>query len=285
MSEGRSSGRKRAAGAMLEERSIRNPQLLLWDQPWAALGDACLSANDRNAHPHSRRARGGTSVAVVLQRGDENHAALLAELTAEVIPHFLSQTDTEVIAHLDRSRARGRGWPALGGLVPALPQPSTPYGLAVVSPRCPGQVIGASASRSPWSWGWGKGSISWPAMPPGYRASYGEGRLSPGWGGRSARSRRLRDPASRRGLITPRIDRIDWKPDAVELGRHAHYMLKEIHEQPETIHDACRGRLRRAEGPRSLRRSELDLEAAPPSAGSIRCLRHELYRVRWSASP
>ena len=49
------------------------------------------------------------------------------------------------------------------------------------------------------------------------------------------------------GPITPRIDRIDWKPDAVELGGHAHYMIKEIREQPETVIDACRGRLRRAE--------------------------------------
>ncbi len=47
------------------------------------------------------------------------------------------------------------------------------------------------------------------------------------------------------GSITPRIDRIDWKPDAVELGGHAHYMLKEIREQPDTVLDACRGRLRR----------------------------------------
>ena len=49
------------------------------------------------------------------------------------------------------------------------------------------------------------------------------------------------------GPITPRIDRIDWKPDAVELGGHAHYMIKEIREQPDTVIDACRGRLVRAE--------------------------------------
>ena len=49
------------------------------------------------------------------------------------------------------------------------------------------------------------------------------------------------------GSITPRIDRIDWKPDAVELGGHAHYMLKEIREQPDTVVDACRGRIRRDE--------------------------------------
>jgi glucosamine--fructose-6-phosphate aminotransferase (isomerizing) len=50
-----------------------------------------------------------------------------------------------------------------------------------------------------------------------------------------------------RGPITPRIDRIDWQPDAIELGGFAHYMQKEIHEQPDTVRDACRGRLRRAE--------------------------------------
>jgi glutamine---fructose-6-phosphate transaminase (isomerizing) len=49
------------------------------------------------------------------------------------------------------------------------------------------------------------------------------------------------------GPITPRVDRLDWKPDAVELGGHAHYMIKEIREQPETVVDASRGRLRRAE--------------------------------------
>ncbi len=54
------------------------------------------------------------------------------------------------------------------------------------------------------------------------------------------------------GPITPRIDRIDWKPDAVELGGHPHYMIKEIREQPETVIDACRGRLRRSEATASF---------------------------------
>ena len=50
-----------------------------------------------------------------------------------------------------------------------------------------------------------------------------------------------------RGPITPRIDRLDWAPDATELGAYDHYMQKEIHEQPATVRDACRGRLHRAE--------------------------------------
>jgi glucosamine--fructose-6-phosphate aminotransferase (isomerizing) len=50
-----------------------------------------------------------------------------------------------------------------------------------------------------------------------------------------------------RGPITPRIDRLDWAPDAVELGSNRHYMQKEIHEQPETVRNACRGRFQRDE--------------------------------------
>ena len=66
------------------------------------------------------------------------------------------------------------------------------------------------------------------------------------------------------GPITPRIDRIDWKPDAIELGGHAHYMIKEIREQPETVIDACRGRLRRAEATASF--GGLNLSAASCAA-------------------
>ena len=50
-----------------------------------------------------------------------------------------------------------------------------------------------------------------------------------------------------RGPIQPRIDHLDWRSDAAEMGGHTHYMQKEIYEQPETIRDSCRGRIRRAE--------------------------------------
>ena len=56
-------------------------------------------------------------------------------------------------------------------------------------------------------------------------------------------------------------------------------MLKEIREQPDTVHDACRGRLRRAEGDRAVRRPEPDAPPAPPRPPHrLRRLRHELAR-------
>ncbi|MBC8033568.1 MAG: isomerizing glutamine--fructose-6-phosphate transaminase, partial [Chitinophagaceae bacterium] len=43
--------------------------------------------------------------------------------------------------------------------------------------------------------------------------------------------------------ITPYIQKLDLELAAIEKGGYDHFMLKEIFEQPETIHDCLRGRL------------------------------------------
>ena len=224
---------------------------------WATHGPA----SDRNAHPHLGGRPGRLEVAVVHNGVIENHAALRRELESQGY-HFSSQTDTEVIAHLV-ARELGDGDDLFQAVLRVLPRLEGTYGLAVINPRSPGQVIGARLG-SPLVVGVGDGEhllASDPVaiVPHTARVSYlqdGEVvRLTP---------HDLEVRHRERGVITPRIDRIDWKPDAVELGGHAHYMLKEIREQPDTVHDACRGRLRRSEGtaqfgglnmtPRQLRR-------------------------------
>lgn len=224
---------------------------------WATHGPA----NDDNAHPHLGGPRG--EVAVVHNGVIENHTSLRRELEALGYV-FRSQTDTEVIAHLV---AHELDTAADGDLFQAVQRALTKlegtYGLAVVSPKCPGQVVGARLG-SPLVVGLGEGEhylASDPLAIAPYTAQVaflqdGEVvRLTP----HSFEIRHLEQ-----GPITPRVDRIDWKPDTVELGGHAHYMLKEIREQPDTVANACRGRLRRAEAtaqfgglnltPRQLRR-------------------------------
>ena len=205
---------------------------------WATHGPA----NDRNAHPHLGGHRG--EVAVVHNGVIENYTELRRALEALGYA-FVSQTDTEVIAHLVAHELADDG-DLFQAVQRALPQLEGTYGLGVVSPRCPGQVVGAKLG-SPLVVGLGDNEhylASDPLAIGPYtaRVSYlqdGEVvKLTPS--GFEIRHRE-------RGSITPRIDRIDWKPDAVELGGHAHYMLKEIREQPDTVHNACRGRLRRAE--------------------------------------
>jgi glucosamine--fructose-6-phosphate aminotransferase (isomerizing) len=205
---------------------------------WATHGPAI----DRNAHPHVGGSRG--EVAVVHNGVIENHASLRRELEALGYP-FQSQTDTEVIAHLVAHELERDG-DLFQAVERSLPRLEGTYGLAVISSRCPGQVVGAKLG-SPLVVGLGNGehflaSDPLAIAPHTARVAFlqdGEVvRLTSG----DFEIRHLEQ-----GPITPRIDRIDWKPDAVELGGHAHYMLKEIREQPDTVYDACRGRLRRAE--------------------------------------
>ena len=193
----------------------------------------------------------------------ENHAVLRRELQSQGFV-FLSQTDTEVVAHLiayelesggDLFVAIQRGTTAAGGNLWARRG----------QPEHPGEIFGARFG-SPLVVGLGEGehllaSDAMPISPHTARVAY----LQDGEVVRLDASR-IRDRHLEHGPITPRIDRIDWKPDAVELGGHAHYMIKEIREQPETVIDACRGRLRRAE--------------ATAQFGGLNMTRRRLRRVR-----
>ena len=40
---------------------------------------------------------------------------------------------------------------------------------------------------------------------------------------------------------------IDWSPEAAEKGGYEHFMLKEIHEQPESLSQSIAGRVDRAD--------------------------------------
>ena len=223
---------------------------------WATHGPP----TDRNAHPHV----GGEGTVAVAHNGViENHQALRSELQSQGFV-FHTQTDTEVVAHLIARELAEQGDADLFAAVQAaLPFLTGTYGLAVVSPLEPGVIVGARLG-SPLVVGVGEGehllasdasAIAPHTADVAYLQDGEVVRLTP-----DGFEIRHRD----RGPITPRIDRIDWKPDAVELGGFAHYMQKEIHEQPDTVRDACRGRLRRAEGtaqfgglnmtPRQLRR-------------------------------
>ena len=240
---------------------------------WATHGPAI----DANAHPHAGGGPEGSppggpirpEVAVVHNGVIENYAALRRRLELEGIT-FRSGTDTEVIAHL-LARALGEGSDLFDSLQAILPLLEGTYGLAAVSPAFPGQVVGAKLG-SPLVVGVGDGEhllASDPAAIAQYtgRVAYLEDgevvRLTPD---------EFEIHHRERGPITPRIDRFDWAPDQSELGDHAHYMLKEIREQPGTVRDACRGRLRRSEGtaqfgglnlsPRRLRQSKRVVLAA-----------------------
>ena len=233
--------RKRAGRVkVLEEAVAREPapgSCGISHTRWATHGPA----TDANAHPH---VGGDGTVAVVHNGVIENHAELRRELEADGFA-FRSQTDTEVVAHLI-ARELGTGADLFGATQRALARLEGTYGLAVVSPRCPGTLVGARLG-SPLVVGVGEGehllasdasAIAAHTASVSYLQDGEVVRLT---------ADDFQIMHRDRGSITPRIDRLDFQPDAVELGGHAHYMLKEIREQPAVARDACRGRLRRAE--------------------------------------
>jgi len=219
---------------------------------WATHG----KANDTNAHPHIG---GDGEVAIVHNGVIENHTTLREELEAAGFA-FQSETDSEVIAHLIAQQLRSSS-DLFGAVHRALDRLVGTYGLAVVSPRFPGEIVGARLG-SPLVVGLGHDHAEhFLASDPAAFASQTSQvaflqddeivHLTP-----DSIAIRHRD----RGPITPRIDRLDWKPDALELAGHSHYMLKEIREQPTTVREACRGRIDRGEG--SARFGGLNLSPA-----------------------
>ncbi len=60
---------------------------------------------------------------------------------------------------------------------------------------------------------------------------------------------------------TPFITKLDMELAKIEKGGYDHFMLKEIHEQPDTIYDCLRGRLHAAEGTINMAGVEDHMEA------------------------
>ena len=188
-----------------------------------------------------------------------------------------SQTDTEVIAHLiarelERTERPVRGRAA--GLAAARGDVRAGRGQPEASGRGHRRAVRQPAGRRP-----GRRRAPAGQRRGGDRAPHGAGGVPARRRGRPADARDFEIRHLEHGPITPRIDRIDWKPDAVELGGHAHYMIKEIREQPETVHRRLPRPAAPARGDGPVRRTEPDRPPAPPRAPDrLRRLRHELAR-------
>jgi glucosamine--fructose-6-phosphate aminotransferase (isomerizing) len=209
---------------------------------WATHGPA----NDINAHPHI----GGNGVVAVVHNGViENYATLKRQLESDGVV-FQSDTDTEVIAqlvahHLTHGTDKN-GNTSPHDLVEAVGKTlgllKGTYGLAVLSPRCPGTIIGARLG-SPLVVGIGQGEMFLASDPSAL-------------GGKTDKVVYLQDHQlcvlspydwhvldQERARVEASIQSIDWDTTEADKGVFEHYMLKEIYEQPEALENALRGRL------------------------------------------
>jgi len=188
-----------------------------------------------NAHPHFSSGPGegrGARIALVHNGIIENHDALRARLR-EAGYHFVSQTDTEVIAHLIDSLYEGDLFDAVQRAVRQL---HGAYAIAVFCRDEPHRVIGARAG-SPLVLGVGQGEcfLASDAMAlagtTDQIAYLEEGDVVDVQLGRFWVVDAQGKPVQRE------VRTVAAYSNAVELGPYRHYMQKEIFEQPRAIAD------------------------------------------------
>ena len=198
---------------------------------WATHG----RPNDLNAHPHVDCSG---EITVIHNGIIENFRALRDGLAAR--GHELrSETDTEALAHLVEEAYRGD---LAAAVREALAQAQGAYAVAVMHRGEPSRLVGARMN-----------------VPLIVGLGAGEAFLASDVAAVLAHTRRVifleegdvADLTADGAVITaldgtPReraVHTIDWDIEAAEKGGYPHFMLKEMHEQPQAIRSAIAGRL------------------------------------------
>lgn len=191
---------------------------------------------ERNAHPH-RDCTGG--VAIVHNGIIENDRELKAVLRASG-HEFSSDTDSEVLAHLVEEELAS-GQPLFAAVASALRRVRGTYGLVVVSRDVP-QTLIAARMGSPLVIGIGEGE-HFIASDPSALIAHTKDVLYLDDGEVAAVTSERIELDGKAPPSKSRVAKIDWDVQEATKAGHAHFMLKEILEQPETIEQSIRGRV------------------------------------------
>jgi glucosamine--fructose-6-phosphate aminotransferase (isomerizing) len=200
---------------------------------WATHGEP----SDVNAHPHFDST---SEIAVVHNGIIENYNAIKTALVREGHT-FVSATDTEVLAHLI-----GEMYKTAGNLTTAvrlaLARVSGTYGLVVISSHEPDKMV-AARKGSPLIVGVGEGenfvaSDASAIIEHTRHVVYLEdGEIA------EVTRDKVRTMTIEDVEVQKMVQEVTFELSQIERGGYEHFMLKEIHEQPETIRNAIRGRL------------------------------------------
>jgi glucosamine--fructose-6-phosphate aminotransferase (isomerizing) len=207
---------------------------------WATHG----APNQVNAHPHV--SEDGT-IAVV-HNGIIENAPVLRKMLEGRGYKFTSDTDTEVLAHLIEELFEGNLEDAV---IEALRQVEGTYGIAVVSSVDAHKIV-AARKGSPLLVGLGDNEYFVASDVSAILAHtrkvvyLDDGEMAVV----DRNGYRIVDLNATE--IKKKVSRIDWDLAQIERGGFAHFMLKEIFEQPQTLENTMRGRLLDDEGTSKL---------------------------------
>lgn len=203
---------------------------------WATHGEPSVE----NAHPHTDCKE---RIYLVHNGIIENYMELKASLIEEG-HRFTSQTDTEVLCHLIERHYNGC---LLDAVHKTLLLVRGTYGIVALSKDEPGVLV-AARHGSPLLIGVGNGetfiaSDASAILHHTRQVIYlDEGELA-----RISRDG-LQISNIRREIVHREAEFLEWDIDQIQKGGFAHFMLKEIFEQPEVIENSTRGRLVVEEG-------------------------------------
>ena len=234
----RAPGKLRNLEEVLNERPIRGTYGIGHTR-WATHG----RPTEENAHPH----RDCTGRIVVVHNGIvENYLSLKHELAAEG-HKFVTETDTEVIAHLveqemSSAAISGKTMPLEEAVRRSVARLTGAFAIVVISADEPNKIV-AARFGPPAVIGLGEDEYFVASDVPGvlhhtrnlyFLADGDMAILTPS-------GVHLTDFAGNR--IERPVQRIQWDPIQAEKGGYKHFMLKEIFEQPRAIRDTTLGRI------------------------------------------
>src|ERR1700719_3811460 len=232
---------RRASGKLrnLEEVLKLNPvegHFGIGHTRWATHG----RPTEENAHPH-RDCHG--DIVVVHNGIVENYLALKHQLTNEG-HKFVTETDTEVIAHLVEKYYDGNLEAAVRDAVKQL---RGVFALSVISRKDPNKSV-APRSGPPVVVGLGDGEYFVASDVPAI-LGYTRDMFFLADGDMAVLTRdgvHLTDFSGR--PVKRQVSHILWDPIMAEKGGYKHFMLKEIYEQPRAVRDTTLGRVGQESG-------------------------------------
>jgi len=267
----RSVGKLSNLAAILQEQPVSG-HLGMGHTRWATHG----GVTECNAHPHTDC----TGQIVVIQNGIvENYRELKQQLQAEGIP-FVSQTDTEVIAHLIAKYYRCGQESLAVAVRSAMQQLKGANAVVVMSALEPDRLVAARMGNA-----------------GGVALGIGEGEMfvasdMPAILDHTQKLLFLEDHelavVTAQGAEVSDMDgqpvvksatTVSWNPVLAAKGGYKHFMLKEIYEQPRSVTDVIRGRV-------DFDRSQVilpDLESLRPVWPHLRRLHAVACGTAWHA--
>jgi glucosamine--fructose-6-phosphate aminotransferase (isomerizing) len=198
---------------------------------WATHG----APSDVNAHPHFNKAE---TITVVHNGIIENYLQLRKMLTEKGY-QFISETDTEVLAHLLDYYYKGN---PLEAVTKVLHRVEGSYALGILFADCPDQIF-AARKDSPLIVGQNEDGCFIASDVPAIlkytrKVYYVDNQEVVRLRADHMHFYTVDEEETKKTPVT-----IEWDANAAEKGGYEHFMLKEMYEQPKTVKDTLSPRL------------------------------------------